>query len=256
MDQVQAITTVQPAPLHNPPPPASDSAPSQVSKELQNGRDEPEAVTGASRDTFRVLVGPRGAPSQPAPLWLTSSPVSSASSSPLQIRGQAVPDKPALKRLAWLVKLLAVWIFLAMAVGIILGEFVPSTSVVLEKVKFVDVSLPLGKHIDSASLASHECAYSDCAISVAAIALIVMMWPILCRVSPTALVPLLRKRQLWQHLAFSVVINWIVSPLFMLGLAWAFLPDRSDLREGLIVVGVARCIAMVSSFSQSLWIFR
>ena len=83
-----------------------------------------------------------------------------------------------------------------------------------------------------------------------------MMWPILCRVSPTALVPLLRKRQLWQHLAFSVVINWIVSPLFMLGLAWAFLPDRSDLREGLIVVGVARCIAMVSSFSQSLWIFR
>ncbi|TKA51636.1 hypothetical protein B0A53_05513 [Rhodotorula sp. CCFEE 5036] len=108
-----------------------------------------------------------------------------------------------------------------MAVGIILGEFVPSTSVVLEKVKFVDVSLPL------------------------AIALIVMMWPILCRVSPTALVPLLRKRQLWQHLAFSVVINWILSPLLMLGLAWAFLPDRPELREGLVVVGVARCIAMV-----------
>ncbi|KWU43495.1 arsenical-resistance protein [Rhodotorula sp. JG-1b] len=178
MDWVQATTTVQPAPLHNPPPPASDSAPSQLSKELQDGPDEPEVVTVA-------------------------------------------PDKPALKRLAWLDKLLAVWIFLAMAVGIILGEFVPSTSVVLEKVKFVDVSLPL------------------------AIALIVMMWPILCRVSPTALVPLLRKRQLWQHLAFSVVINWIVSPLFMLGLAWAFLPDRPELREGLIVVGVARCIAMV-----------
>jgi len=175
MDQIQATTTVHPAPLQNPPPPASDSAPSQVSKELQDGHDEPEVVT----------------------------------------------DKPAVKRLAWLDKLLAVWIFLAMAVGIILGEFVPSTSVVLEKVKFVDVSLPL------------------------AIALIVMMWPILCRVSPTALVPLLRKRQLWQHLAFSVVINWILSPLLMLGLAWAFLPDRPELREGLVVVGVARCIAMV-----------
>lgn len=72
-------------------------------------------------------------------------------------------DKPAVKRLAWLDKLLAVWIFLAMAVGIILGEFVPSTSVVLEKVKFVDVSLPLGKHIDFASLPSHECAHSNCA---------------------------------------------------------------------------------------------
>lgn len=67
-----------------------------------------------------------------------------------------------------------------------------------------------------------------------------------------ALVPLLRKRQLWQHLAFSVVINWIVSPLLMLGLAWAFLPDRPELREGLIIVGVARCIAMVSAFSHVL----
>lgn len=85
-----------------------------------------------------------------------------------------------------------------------------------------------------------------------AIALIVMMWPILCRVSPTALVPLLRKRQLWQHLAFSVVINWILSPLLMLGLAWAFLPDRPELREGLVVVGVARCIAMVSHSRQGL----
>lgn len=73
----------------------------------------------------------------------------------------------------------------------------------------------------------------------------VMMWPILCRVSPGSLIPLFRHRQLWQHLAFSVVVNWIVSPLLMLGLAWAFLPDKEDLREGLIVVGVARCIAMV-----------
>lgn len=79
-----------------------------------------------------------------------------------------------------------------------------------------------------------------------------MMWPILCRVSPMALLPLLRKRQLWQHLAFSVVVNWIISPLFMLGLAWAFLPDRPELREGLIVVGVARCIAMVSRIRPSM----
>ncbi|BGP33717.1 arsenicals resistance [Rhodotorula toruloides] len=126
-----------------------------------------------------------------------------------------------LKRLKLLDQLLALWILLAMALGIILGALVPSTSVVLEKVQFVGVSLPI------------------------AIALIVMMWPILCRVSPGSLIPLFRQRQLWQHLAFSVVVNWIVSPLLMLGLAWAFLPDKEDLREGLIVVGVARCIAMV-----------
>lgn len=41
------------------------------------------------------------------------------------------------------------------------------------------------------------------------------------------------------------MLNWIVAPLFMVGLAWAFLPDRPDLREGLIFVGIARCIAMV-----------
>ncbi|GAA6030406.1 hypothetical protein JCM8097_009092 [Rhodosporidiobolus ruineniae] len=126
----------------------------------------------------------------------------------------------ALKPLAWLDKLLALWIFLAMAIGIILGQF-SNAGAVLERVQFVDVSLPL------------------------AIALIVMMWPILCRVSPTALFKLFRQRQLWQHLLFSVVVNWVVAPLVMLALAWAFLPDKQDLREGLILVGIARCIAMV-----------
>ena len=52
---------------------------------------------------------------------------------------------PAIKRLKLLDQLLALWIFLAMAVGIILGYFVPNTAVVLESVKFVDVSLPLGE---------------------------------------------------------------------------------------------------------------
>ncbi|KAM0746986.1 arsenical-resistance protein [Meredithblackwellia eburnea MCA 4105] len=108
-----------------------------------------------------------------------------------------------------------------MGMGIILGYFVPSTQRVLEKIKFVDVSLPL------------------------ALALIIMMWPILCRVSPTALLRLFSDRKIWQHLLFSLVVNWIIAPFFMLGLAWAFLPDKEDLRHGLILVGVARCIAMV-----------
>lgn len=72
-----------------------------------------------------------------------------------------------------------------------------------------------------------------------------MMWPILCRVSPTALVKLFSGRQIWYHLLFSLIVNWIVAPLIMLALAWAFLPDKVELREGLILVGLARCIAMV-----------
>ncbi|KAK5188019.1 arsenicals resistance [Exophiala xenobiotica] len=52
-------------------------------------------------------------------------------------------------------------------------------------------------------------------------------------------------RQIWVQLGFSIVVNWIIAPLVMLGLAWAFLPDKSGLRNGLIFVGLARCIAMV-----------
>lgn len=72
-----------------------------------------------------------------------------------------------------------------------------------------------------------------------------MMWPILCRVSLYELRLLFRDRKVWVHIGFSLVVNWIVAPLFMLALSWAFLPDKRDLRQGLILVGLARCIAMV-----------
>jgi arsenite transporter len=72
-----------------------------------------------------------------------------------------------------------------------------------------------------------------------------MMYPILCKVRYETLHLLLRNRDIWIQVAVSFVLNWIVAPLVMVGLAWAFLPDRQDLREGLIFVGIARCIAMV-----------
>jgi arsenite transporter len=72
-----------------------------------------------------------------------------------------------------------------------------------------------------------------------------MMYPILCKVRYETLHLLLAKKELWKQIAFSFVVNWIIAPLFMVALAWAFLPDRQDLREGLIFVGIARCIAMV-----------
>ncbi|OJJ04049.1 hypothetical protein ASPVEDRAFT_764793 [Aspergillus versicolor CBS 583.65] len=127
----------------------------------------------------------------------------------------------AFQQLGILDRFLAVWIFLAMAVGIILGNFVPNTRVVLEKGKFVGVSVPI------------------------AVGLLVMMYPILCKVRYETLHRSFREKSLWIQVAFSIVINWIVAPFFMLGLAWAFLPDERGLREGLILVGIARCIAMV-----------
>ena len=72
-----------------------------------------------------------------------------------------------------------------------------------------------------------------------------MMYPILCKVRYESLHLLMSHRALWIQIGISFVLNWIVAPLFMVGLAWAFLPDRQDLREGLIFVGIARCIAMV-----------
>lgn len=72
-----------------------------------------------------------------------------------------------------------------------------------------------------------------------------MMYPILCKVRFETLHLLLSERALWIQIGISFVLNWIIAPLFMVALAWAFLPDRQDLREGLIFVGIARCIAMV-----------
>ncbi|KAK6349120.1 hypothetical protein TWF730_009877 [Orbilia blumenaviensis] len=133
------------------------------------------------------------------------------------------PDRKlsAFKSLGLLDRYLAVWILLAMVIGVLLGNFVEETGPALQKGKFVGVSVPI------------------------AIGLLVMMYPILCKVQYETLHILLQKRDLWVQIAFSVFVNWVVAPFLMLGLAWAFLPDKSDLRTGLILVGLGRCIAMV-----------
>ncbi|KAK8104378.1 arsenical-resistance [Apiospora kogelbergensis] len=127
----------------------------------------------------------------------------------------------AFKALGLLDRYLAVWIFLAMVVGILLGNFVPQTGPALQKGKFVGVSVPI------------------------AVGLLVMMYPILCKVRYESLHEIMGHRGIWKQIAFSVFMNWIVAPFLMLALAWAFLPDKSELRAGLILVGLGRCIAMV-----------
>lgn len=72
-----------------------------------------------------------------------------------------------------------------------------------------------------------------------------MMYPILCKVQYEMLHRVFRNRDIWIQISFSIFLNWVVAPFLMLALAWAFLPDKPGLREGLILVGLARCIAMV-----------
>ncbi|RDW77100.1 arsenical-resistance protein ACR3 [Coleophoma cylindrospora] len=127
----------------------------------------------------------------------------------------------AFKSLGILDRFLALWIFLAMLIGILLGNFVKETGPALQKGKFVGVSIPI------------------------AIGLLVMMYPILCKVKYETLHRVFAKKEIWIQIGFSIVVNWIVAPFLMLGLSWAFLPDEQGLREGLILVGLARCIAMV-----------
>ncbi|KAF2188560.1 arsenical-resistance protein ACR3 [Zopfia rhizophila CBS 207.26] len=127
----------------------------------------------------------------------------------------------AFKSLGWLDRFLAVWILLAMITGVLLGNFVPEIGPAMQKGKFVGVSVPI------------------------TIGLLVMMYPILCKVRYETLHHLFQQRSLWIQIGLSVIINWIVAPTFMLSLAWAFLPDKSELRVGLILVGLGRCIAMV-----------
>jgi ACR3 family arsenite transporter len=130
-------------------------------------------------------------------------------------------DVPPLRGLGFLDRFLVIWIILAMAIGILLGNFVKGTGEELQKGQFVGVSVPI------------------------AVGLLIMMYPILCKVRYETLHLLLSQRALWVQIAVSFVLNWILCPLLMLALSWAFLPDREDLREGLIFVGIARCIAMV-----------
>lgn len=77
-----------------------------------------------------------------------------------------------------------------------------------------------------------------------------MMWPILTKVQYESLPRLFTTRNLYIHILISLLLNWVVGPFIMLGLAWATLPDLPTYRTGVIMVGLARCIAMVMIWNQ------
>jgi ACR3 family arsenite transporter len=129
-----------------------------------------------------------------------------------------VGDDSIVKKLSTLDRYLAVWILIAMAVGLGLGRLIPGMNDALAKIEVGGISLPI------------------------AIGLLVMMYPVLAKVRYDRLDTVTGDKKL---MVSSLVINWIVGPAVMFALAWIFLPDLPEYRTGLIIVGLARCIAMV-----------
>jgi ACR3 family arsenite transporter len=130
----------------------------------------------------------------------------------------AVLEAPVLRRLSTLDRWLPLWIFLAMAAGIALGRLFPNLGAVLDQWKVAGVSVPIG------------------------IGLLWMMYPVLAKVRYERIGAHMGDRRV---LGASLVLNWLVGPVLMLGLAWLFLPDLPAYRNGLVLIGLARCIAMV-----------
>jgi ACR3 family arsenite transporter len=127
----------------------------------------------------------------------------------------SAPPVPA--RLSTLDRLLPVWIGLAMVAGIVLGKLFPDLDDQLDRVKVDTVSLPI------------------------AVGLLLMMYPVLAKVRYGSIHESLDRRSL----VMSLVLNWLLGPALMFTLAWLLLPDLPEYRTGLIIVGLARCIAMV-----------
>ena len=137
---------------------------------------------------------------------------------PLRTPVENPPATPPSSRLSFLDRWLALWILLAMAAGLLLSNLVPGLSNALEAWKVGQVSVPI------------------------AIGLLVMMYPPLAKVRYDKSAQLLADQRL---MIVSVVLNWILGPALMFALAWIFVPDLPEFRTGLIIVGLARCIAMV-----------
>lgn len=137
------------------------------------------------------------------------------------LRRVSLPSQPeahVTARLSTLDRLLPLWILAAMGLGLLLGRWIPGLGGALGAVQIDGISLPI------------------------ALGLLVMMYPVLAKVRYDRLDTVTADRPL---LVASLLLNWVIGPALMFALAWLFLADLPDYRTGLIIVGLARCIAMV-----------
>ena len=127
-------------------------------------------------------------------------------------------ETPVAARLSTLDRLLPVWIGAAMALGLVLGRLIPGLGSAISAVQVDGISLPI------------------------ALGLLVMMYPVLAKVRYDRLDTVTRDRKM---LLAALFLVWVVGPALMFTLAWLFLPDLPEYRTGIIIVGLAPCIAMV-----------
>ena len=135
----------------------------------------------------------------------------------------SAPPADVVGRLSTLDRYLPLWIGLAMAAGLGLGTLVSGLEDALDTLSIGTVSLPI------------------------ALGLLAMMYPVLAKVRYEEMGRLTGQRRL---MGASLALNWVFGPLLMFALAWLFLADQPEFRTGLIIVGLARCIAMVLIWSD------